>query len=278
MGLSLSSRVTAALPEAARYPLAGALGRGVGRLFPLKRDAVEKNVAHINAFCGTNFQSKRVFENFGMTLADFLGGHAVDIRVEGRDQAEAARARGQGAIVLTTHLGNWDLGGRVLAEWGWPVTAVFQPYRSKAMQNFIQKKRAPGLSYLAVGRGAAHGIAKALRRHETVAMLADRPFGEDGGWVTVCGRRMRFPRGPFLFASRSGAPVLPGFAIMERPGHYRVVVEEALWAEGADPVQNLMDKMAQVLGKYVAAHGDQWYCFEPLWESSENGALNGENG
>ena len=278
LGLSVSSGATALLPERARYPLAAALGRGVSRLFPLKRRAVEKNVAHINAYCGTNFRPDRVFENFGMTLADFLGGQSVDIRVEGRERAEAARARGKGAIVLTTHLGNWELGGRVLAGWGWPVTAVFQPYRSKAMQNFIQGKRAPGLAYLAVGRGAAHGIAKALRRQGAVAMLADRPFGEDGGWVTVCGRRMRFPRGPFLFASRSGVPVLPGFTIMERPGHYRAVVEEPLWAEGPDPVQNLMDKMAQVLGKYVASHGDQWYCFEPLWECSENGAINGENG
>lgn len=267
LGLSVSSRVTAALPEGPRYRWAAALGRGVSRLFPTKRVAVQKNLDHINAYCGTRFQAEQVFENFGVTLADFLGGQKVDIRVEGRDLAEAARSRGRGTIILTTHLGNWELGGRVLSDWGWPVTAVFQPYRSKAMQNFIQTKRAPGLNYLAVGRGAAHGIAKVLRRQESVAMLADRPFGEDGGWVSVCGRPMRFPRGPFLFASRMGTPILPGFALMDRPGHYRVVIENALWAEGPDPVQNLMDKMAQVLGKYVATHGDQWYCFEPLWDN-----------
>ncbi|MBK8575053.1 MAG: lysophospholipid acyltransferase family protein [Elusimicrobia bacterium] len=271
LGLSLSSRVTSAMPEGPRYRLAAGLGRGVSRLFPMKREAVDKNVGHINAYCGTQFTSERVFENFGITLADFLGGQKVEIQVEGRERAEEARSLGRGTIILTTHLGNWELGGRVLSDWGWPVTAVFQPYRSKTMQHFIQTKRAPGLSYLAVGRGAAHGIAKVLRRQGSVAMLADRPFGEDGGWVSVCGRPMRFPRGPFLFASRMGAPVLPGFALMERPGHYRVVVENALWGEGPDPVQNLMDKMAQVLGKYVATHGDQWYCFEPLWENLGNG-------
>jgi lauroyl/myristoyl acyltransferase len=270
LGLSTASWAAGVLPEGPRYRWAAGLGRGVSQLFPKKRAAVEKNIAHINAYCGTQFRADRVFENFGMTLADFLGGQKVDIRVEGRERAEAARSEGRGTIILTTHLGNWELGGRVLADWGWPVTAVFQPYRSKTMQKFIQEKRSPGLKYLAVGRGAAHGIAKALRRHESVGMLADRPFGEDGGWVTVCGRPMRFPRGPFLFAARSGVPVLPGFALMDRPGHYRVVVEEALWPEGPHPVQNLMDKMAQVLGKYVAAYGDQWFCFEPLWENDEN--------
>lgn len=266
-GLSAASWATGVLPESPRYWAAAGLGRGVSRLFPEKRKAVEQNIEHINAFCGTRFRAERVFQNFGVTLADFLGGQKVDIKVEGRERAEAARSLGRGTILLTTHLGNWELGGRVLASWGWPVTAVFQPYQSKTMQNFIQKKRAPGLKYLAVGRGAAHGIAKALRRHESVGMLGDRPFGEDGGWVSVCGKRLRFPRGPFLFSSRTGVPVLPGFALMDRPGHYRVVVEGPLWPEGNDPIQNLMDKMAQVLGKYVAAYGDQWYCFEPLWEN-----------
>ncbi len=131
LGLSAASRITAALPEAPRYRWAGALGRGVSRLFPSKQIAVQNNVARINAFYGTRFCAKRVFENFGMTLADFLGGQKVDLRIEGRERAEAARARGKGTIILTTHLGNWELGGRVLSEWGWPVTAGFQPYRSK---------------------------------------------------------------------------------------------------------------------------------------------------
>jgi len=267
LGLSLSSRVAAALPPSLRYRWASGLGRGMRKLFATKSDAVRKNIERMNAFYGTRFQVDRVFENFGVTLADFLGRQKVTISVEGRDQAEAVRARGRGAILLTTHLGNWEMGGRVVAEWGWPVTAVFQPYRSRAMQHFIQSRRPSGFSYLAVGRGAAHGIAKALRRRETVAMLGDRPFGEDGGRVSLCGSEIRLPRGPFLFASRLGCPILPGFALMDRPGHYRVVVEGPLWPEGPDPVQNLMDKMAQVLGKYVATHGDQWYCFEPLWEN-----------
>jgi KDO2-lipid IV(A) lauroyltransferase len=134
------------------------------------------------------------------------------------------------------------------------------------MQGFIQRRRARGLRYLAVGRGAAHGVLKILRRRETVAMLADRPFGEDGVPVTLCGRTARLPRGPFLFACRHGTPILPGFVIMEGPGRYRAVIEEAIWPAGPDDVQNLMDKMAQVLGQYLSLHAEQWFCFEPVWE------------
>lgn len=268
LGLSGLSAAVRGLPRRPRYAAAAALGRAVSRMFPEKRAAVERNLAVINAWAGTRFRAERVFENFGMTLSDFLGRPPERIAVEGREKAEAARRAGRGAIFLTSHLGNWELGGRILAEWGWPVTAVFQPYRSPTMQRYIQNRRAPGLSYLAVGKGAALGVSRVLDRREAVAMLADRPFGETGERVTLCGRPARLPRGPFLFAARSGAPLVPGFVLMEGPGRYRTVVEEPMWPSGKGhaAVQILLDKMAQVLGKYIAQHGEQWYCFEPVWE------------
>lgn len=266
-GLSLSTGAAGVLPNRVRDRFAAGLGAAVSHLFGSKRRAVQNNLRRINAHAKTNFCVDDVFRNFGLTLSDFLSGRPVSWRVEGRERAETARALGRGALVLTTHLGNWELGGRVLSDWGWPVTAVYQPYRSRAMEKFIQSRRSPALDYLAVGRGAAIGIAKVLKRRGIVAMLGDRPYGEDGGRVSVCGSTMQFPRGPFLLAARSSVPVIPGFALMEKPGRYRVVVEEPLWAQGADPVQNLMDKMAQVLGKYIATHGDQWYCFEPAWDA-----------
>lgn len=270
LGLAGASRTVRQLPDGSRYACASAIGRGVSRLFPDKRVAVEKNLAVINAWAGTRYRVERVFENFGMTLSDFLAHPPVNIRVEGREKAEEARRHGHGTIFLTSHLGNWELGGRVLAGWGWPVTAVYQPYTSKAMQKYIQERRAPGLNYLAVGKGAALGVARVLERRESVAILADRPFGEAGEIVSLCGRPARLPRGPFLFAARSGAPLVPGFVLMEGPGRYRVVVEDPIWptGKGHAAVQILLDKMAQVLGKYLAQHAEQWYCFEPVWEGS----------
>lgn len=274
LGLSTASGAVRRLPDGPRYATARAVGRGVSALFPAKKKAVEKNLEWINAWAGTRFTSRRVFENFGMTLADFLSQGNPEIVVEGRERAEAAWAAGKGALFLTSHLGNWELGGRVLAAWGRPVTAVYQPYRSAAMQNYIQRRRAAGLSYLAVGKGAAHGVAQVLGRGETVALLADRPFGEPGERVRLCGRPARLPRGPYLFSVRSGAPIVPGFVLMDSPGKYRTVLEEPLWPEGkgAMAVQILLDKMAQVLEKYLARCADQWYCFEPVWEIAEDGS------
>ena len=266
MGLAVASRGIRALPPTLRYRWAGRIGRAVSHLFPSKRASVQKNLDHINAWTGRSFKVDTVFENFGKVLADFLGGGPLAVSVAGRETAESARRAGKGVLFLTSHLGSWELGGRILAGWGWPVTAVYQPYRSEAMQRFIQRRRAPGLHYLAVGRGAAHGVMKALRRQESVAMLGDRPFGEDGFPIVLCGKPARLPRGPFLFSCRNGTPIVPGFVLMDGNGRYRGVVEDALWPTGPEDVQNLMDKMAQVVGKYISTHADQWFCFEPVWE------------
>lgn len=269
-GLSVTSDLVRRFPEGPRYRLASWIGRWTSRMFPEKRVAVENNLAVINVWAGQDFKSDRVFGNFGITLSDFLARPKIEIRVEGREKAEAARRADSGVLFLTSHLGNWELGGRILAEWGWPVTAVFQSYRSPAMQKYIQKRRAPGLDYLAVGKGAARGVARVLGRRETVAMLADRPFGEMGEPVTLCGRPARLPRGPFLFAARSGAAVVPGFVLMEGPGRYRAVVEDPIWptGKGHSAVQIMLDKMAKVLEKYISRFADQWYCFEPVWDEA----------
>lgn len=266
--LGAASAATRRLPPAVRYASAAGLGRAVSRLFPAKRRAVEENLAVIEAWSGRRHDPERVFQSFGRTLSDFLSNSPVEVRVEGREKAEEARRRGRGTVFMTSHLGNWELGGRVLAEWGWPVTAVYRAYSSPAMQRFIQRRRPAGMSYLAVGQGAARGVAQVLERGGTVAMLADRPYGEDGVETRLCGRPARLPRGPFLFACRHGAPVIPGFVLHEAPGRYRAVVEDPLWpaGRGIDAAKDLLDRMARVLEKYLVSHGDQWYCFEKVWE------------
>lgn len=266
--LGAVSGLTRRMSDENRYRWAARVGRAMTLCFPDKVRAVEANLAVINARSGNRFSSRQVFESFALTLSDFLSQSPVTMRVEGREKAEEALKKGRGAVFLTSHLGNWELGGRVLAEWGWPVTAVYQPYRSEVMQRFIQKRRAAGLSYLAVGKGAAAGVARILQRRETVAFLADRPFGEDGCTTTLCGRPARLPRGPFLFACRYDAPVIPGFVLRESPGRYRTVIEDPIWPAGKGPhaIEDLIGQTAQVLENYICRYGDQWYCFEPVWD------------
>lgn len=267
-GLRTARSLARRLSPERRYRWAAALGRTVSRFFPGHRRAVESNLSVIGAFAGRRFSVDRVFENFGLMMADFLTDAEPGVSVEGREKAEEARRGGRGVMFLTSHIGHWEMGGRVLSRWGWDATAVYQPYRSEALQDFIQRRRAPGLGYLPVGKGAAAGVGRVLARGGAVALLADRPFGEEGEQVTFCGRTARLPRGPIVFAVRHGAPVVQGIVLMEGPGRYRVVAEEPLWpsGKGAAAVKELLDRTARILEKYLSLHAEQWFCFEPVWQ------------
>jgi Kdo2-lipid IVA lauroyltransferase/acyltransferase len=266
-GLAAARALARRLSPERRYRWAAAVGRGLGRVSRGHRRAVESNLSVIGAFAGRTFSADKVFERFALMLCDFLTDASPEVPVEGRERAEAARRGGKGVLFLTSHVGHWELGGRVVARWGWDVTAVYQPYKSEALQTFIRNRRAEGLSYLPVGRGAAAGVGRVLERGGAVALLADRPFGETGEPVDLCGRPARLPRGPFLFAVRHGAPIVPGFVLMEGPGRYRVVLEEPLWpsGKGLSAVKELLDRTARILEKYLSSHGDQWFCFEQVW-------------
>ena len=153
------------------------------------------------------------------------------------------------------------------------MTAVYKPYDTEGMRDFIRDRRAEGLAYLPVGKGAAAGVSKILARGGAVALLADRPFGE----VREPRQPLRTPcapseAGPSSFAVRHGTPVVPGFILIDGPGKYRCVVEDPLWPTGTRPraVKELLDRMARILEKYIVEHGDQWFCFEPVWGDNKN--------
>jgi KDO2-lipid IV(A) lauroyltransferase len=258
---------TRRLPAADRHRWARRLARLTPLLTPARWRAVQANLDVIAAHGGRPASPLRVFENFAVSLSDFVAGARPHVKEEGREKAEAARRRGHGAVFLTSHLGRWELGAHILAEWGWKATAVYQPYRSASLRRFIESRRAPGIDFVPVGRGAAAAVARALRRKETVIFLGDRPFGERGLPVRLCGRTARLPSGPFRFACRHGAPIIPGFVLADAAGHCRAVVDDALWPRGKDDasVQELLERTAKVLEKFISNHAEQWYCFESVW-------------
>jgi lauroyl/myristoyl acyltransferase len=265
--LKTANAITQRMTPERRYAWAKNLSKLSPVMFRQQWKAASANLKVIDAWLGKTSDPAKTFENFAMTLADFVSGYTPPVTVVGREKAEAARAQGKGLIFLTSHLGNWELGARILSEWNWPATAVYQPYTSKAMQDFIQARRAPGLNYLAVGKGAAQGVADVLRKKEVVALLGDRPFGEAGARVIMCGKEARLPRGPFLFACRFGAPIIPAFVVRDRPDHYTALIEDPLWPEGQGPkaLHHLLDRTAKTLERIIAEYADQWYCFEEVW-------------
>lgn len=191
--------------------------------------------------------------------------------LEGRD-------RGDGVLLLTAHLGNWEVGGLMLAEMKQPISVVLVPDIFPAVERARRDLHArAGITEIRVDRSLAPTLAvlRALKANGIVAMQGDRDFSNTGIAVPFFGRDAYFPRGPLLVAMATSATVLPAFIIRTPDGRYRAVVEEPLPVERAGDrevaLRGNVLRYVTVLEKYVSANPEQWYCFYPFWEDPSRG-------
>jgi lauroyl/myristoyl acyltransferase len=267
-GFEMTAFIASCLPRSWRYPFAGFLGRTVGTLSPNMRDALRLNLNHLFKLSKSELDqnTKAIFYNFGLTLYDFFFPEGLTIDVPDKEKLTQLREKHGGILVLTFHMGHWELGARTMQQWGWPVTAVYQPYQNKKFKQVIEKRRAQGVNFIAVGTNAASGVREALRRGEMVAMLGDHPFGEEGMPVHLLGHKVIWPKGPVVLAVRENAPIVVAVIVRVGPRHYRAIIEEALIPKSKSraEVERLVQEVANKFGKLLPQYLTQWYRLRPL--------------
>jgi lauroyl/myristoyl acyltransferase len=193
--------------------------------------------------------------------------------VVGFDRLLEGRAKGKGVMLLTAHLGNWEVGGLMLAEVKQPIHVVLVPDIYPAVERVRRRlhERA-GVREIPIDRsfGPTLAVMRALESNGIVAMQGDRDFNNTGIAVPFFGRDAFFPRGPFRVAMATEAVVLPAFIVRVPDGRYRAVLEEPLAIErGGDREEALRENLRRyvvILERYIRASPEQWYCFYPFWD------------
>ncbi len=193
--------------------------------------------------------------------------------VVGYTHIAEGRLAGRGVLLLTAHLGNWEVGGLMLAQMKQPIHVVLVPDIFPGVER--QRRRlheACGVAEIRVDRSFVPtlSVLRALSENGIVAMQGDRDFDNTGVAVPFFGREAYFPRGPLRVAMASGATVLPAFIVRMPDGRYRAIVEEPLPIEnGPDRDASLrvnLGRYVAILERYVREYPDQWYCFFPFWD------------
>lgn len=194
--------------------------------------------------------------------------------LEGLERLDAAIAEQRGAILLTAHAGNYELGGLLLRARGLQIHTVYKRDRFAAVERLRERLRAQGgvIGVPVDGVGfSTLPLVKLLREGRLVGMQGDRDFSLNGVPVSFFGREVPFPRGPWELAAMTGAPVVPSFFFADEAGRFharfgepihicgergarRAAIEEGLRAYVAD------------LEALIRRHPSQWYCFYPFWD------------
>ena len=144
--------------------------------------------------------------------------------IENFEILEAALTEGKGAVLVTGHLGNWEVAGALLAARGLPLVAITKGMANRRFGEDLQRTRTR-LGIRVVDMAAApREVLRSLRAGQVVAMLADQNAREHGVFVPFFGVPASAFRGPALFALRAGAPMFVGYCLREPgwPPRYRL--------------------------------------------------------
>ena len=191
------------------------------------------------------------------------------------DAGILARARrgGRGFLLVTGHVGNWEMGAVTLRRHDLVPAVVGQRELDPNVQEMRQQLRERvGVESIDIGSSMATAfkVRSAVDRGRAVALLVDRAYPEDRVVVPFFGKATPFLRSPALLARFCGCDILPGFFLRNADGSYFNVWGEPLSADTTlSPDENavrIMSRVAADLEGVVRRYPTQWFNFYRFWD------------
>lgn len=265
------------LPRTISRSLAVCAGELGYRLCSDRRNAVLRNLTALTAdLRRRNMLCRSCFHNFLRMLHDFCdctaGGaervNSLMFERRGFQFLEAGRRHGRGTLLITGHLGAWELGGMVLAADGFPVNVVTLEEPTPELNVWRKKYRERfGIKTITVGSNkfAFVEIIHALRRNELVAMLIDRPYLNSGVEVRFFERSTLFSAAAARIWQYSSATVIPAFVLQLEPGRYGCYAYPPIDMSVDETIDKNSQRIANVFQAIIREFPEQWFNFVPIW-------------
>jgi KDO2-lipid IV(A) lauroyltransferase len=176
-------------------------------------------------------------------------------------------ARGKGVLVATAHLGNWELSAFTHAYMTGPMNIVVRPLDNPHIDKFVEERRGLSGNPVIEKRDAARKIFKALHAGESVGILIDQNSSrEEGVFIDFFGRKACANAAFVKFAHRTGAAVVPGFALWsESEKKYVLRFYPEIVMSG--DVQRDTQAVHSVLENVIREYPDQWLWIHRRWKT-----------
>ncbi len=278
----VASRLALFLPRRVVYFLGEKIGIAYAMSQDKEKNAVRENLCQI---LGREIAQKeletmtpQVYINFARYLIDFLRVPKVNhsfidryVSFEGIEEVDRALEKKKGCLLLTAHIGSWEIGGAILAELGHPMEVIALSHKNPWINQFFLRQRlSKGIRSIPV-RTALKGALAGLRQNHVVAILGDRDYTCQGIPVRFLGKTVSLPRGTAYLAIRTGAPIVPIFVLREKEDCFRLLckkpIERSRFSDGSNQaIQALTQECARVLEEEIRFHPTQWLVFRRFWE------------
>ncbi len=275
---------TIVVPRRLHAPFAVVWGGLFYLLLTDKRRSVKNNLRVITGKTAVGGLAFCTFYKFARNWCDvMLMVGVTDSRLQaliGRRSSakplDDALSAGNGALLVSPHLGNWELGGLGLGDLDYKINVLtFREPDEKinAMREKVRGER--GIGFIYVDRDdtsplAAIAAVNTLRRNEVLCLLGDRDGSSNTVMVNFFGCPTPLPVGPAYLALATGAPMIPVFVVLDDDGRYATLMEEPIYVQGKhgankDAIRTGMQQLADVFERYIRQYPDQWYNFFDFW-------------
>lgn len=217
----------------------------------------------------------KCYYNFGQTILDKVAvqskkNHPFTSNSTGVDILYDFVERKQGAILISAHLGNWEIAGHFLHKLKIPINIVVfdgEHQRIKEMLKDVMKEKK--LKIIPIKEDFSHiiEIHKALKNKEFICIHGDRfTDAEVSKKITFdfMGRPADFPIGPFRLVSRLKVPYCFVFAIKSSSYNYNFFAFEN--ESESYSLEDIMEAYVKQLEVMVKKYPKQWYNFYPFWK------------
>lgn len=282
-GLVLAVRaVVGVLPET----MSRATGKFIGLVFYLvdgahRRLAIRQLAAAFptRSLADCRTIARRTFVHFGELLVAVLRMSTLTraqllarIEFEGEDRIRAALAAGKGAIVFSGHFGYWEAHGLAHALVLSPMSLLARPLDNPFLHRLLEEMRCATGNHVIYRQGAMRKVLRALHANECVAILIDQHIqGADAVMVDFFNRPVATTSALATLALRTGAPLVPAFALPLPDGRIRLVYEppvELPPEASDDPVADLTQRCSDVLEMYVRRFPHLWLWMHRRWRDA----------
>ena len=247
------------------------------------RQAVENNLKIVLKTDHVPYHEVRaVFRNFGKYLLEFFtmtkrlqpAFIESNVHIKNIEYLNEVLQKGKGGIIVSAHLGNWEMGGAVLPMLGFPLSVVALAHKDPRVNALFNAQREAFGAMVIQTDVAVRRVVEHLQKNRLVAILADRDFGNRGIMMDFLGRQTMIPKGAAFFSMKTGAPIIPVFFLRTDDDHFEIniypPIEPPHLPDGKitdEAAMEYIQKYLTIIEDEIRKNPSQWLLFREFWQS-----------
>ena len=240
----------------------------LGEAFPEKSEKEIRKIA------------KEIFINFSKNSVEFCWFSSKSLKEKFKyfsfyefENIKLALSYGKGLILMTGHLGNWEIVGQILSQYTDKIYAVVQKQKNPYFNSFVNKIRVNNKVHLIPKKFAFRGIVKAVKDNNIIVILGDQNAGKQGIFVDFFGKQASTYSGAAKIALRFGCPIIFLVCIRQKNGKYSVYLGKPIFLKQKDSfdinVENYTQKFTSLLEKWIRQYPSQWFWLHKRWRTKK---------